>query len=413
MTFLYQISIWLYGGFMRFAALFNVKAKLWVDGRKELISRLPASITKAKKLVWFHCASLGEFEQGRPLIETIRQTNSNVKILVTFFSPSGYEIRKNYTGADHVCYLPLDTKQKSKQFINAINPDLVVFVKYEFWFNHLREIKNRQIPLYLVSAIFRKKQSFFRWYGAWYRKMLQYFTHIFVQDQNSVKLLANININNASHAGDTRFDRVVAIADQSKEVSIVEQFKNTHQLIVAGSTWEQDETLLAQYMEQCPATIKLVIAPHEIDNSHINKIEQLFNVPTARFTNTATSNLEEVKVLIIDNIGYLSSIYKYADVAYVGGAFKTGLHNVLEPAAFGVPVIFGPVYNKFSEAVGLIAAKGAFSIQNYTQLKAKFEWLFFDKNNLKQSSELAGDFVKKNCGATQVIDSKLKFHYLD
>ena len=395
------------------ASFVHPKAKLWIDGRRSLLDNIPADLQQAKKLVWFHCASLGEFEQGRPLMEQIKRSDPDVSLVLTFYSPSGYEIRKNYSGADYVCYLPLDSKRNTRRFIGIIRPSLVIFVKYEFWYNYLNEITTLNIPLYLVSAIFRENQPFFKWYGGWYRKMLLNFNHIFVQDKTSLDLLDKISIKDASLAGDTRFDRVAAIVQDSIKLEILDRFKGESKILVAGSTWLEDEELLAAYFNQSGDKLKFVIAPHEIDEDHLQKLESILKVKHIRYSRAKDLDLLEFKVLLIDNIGYLSSIYHYGDAAYIGGAFKTGLHNVLEPAAHGVPVVFGPEFKKFREAVDLLQLGGAFSITNLAQLSAVLDQFFTDVSFLNHSSEIARQYVKKNCGATQRIDLNIKSHYLD
>ncbi|MDA3779752.1 MAG: 3-deoxy-D-manno-octulosonic acid transferase, partial [Bacteroidales bacterium] len=363
MHYIYNFSIRVYFFLIKIASLFNNKAKLFVDGRKNLFNNLN-KIDSKNKLAWFHCASLGEFEQGRPLIEKLKKEHPEYKILLTFFSPSGFEIRKNYRMADYIFYLPVDTPKNAKKFVDLVKPDIVFFIKYEFWFNFLKEIKKNNIPLYVVSAIFRNKQSFFKWYGKRYRKELAAISHFFVQDDESKRLLAKININNVTVTGDTRFDRVYEISKQSKELPIINNFKNDTQVFIAGSTWKPDEEIITSYINKNHNKIKFIIAPHEIDETNIRRIENSIadNIPVVRYSNANEKDLSSVRVLIVDNIGLLSSIYKYANIAYIGGGFGKGIHNILEAACYSIPVIFGSNYYKFNEAVELVKKRGAFSI---------------------------------------------------
>lgn len=407
---LYNIGIKLYSLFIRFASLFNNKAKLWVTGRKNTV------FVRIESSIWFHFASLGEFEQGRPILEAIRNLHPEKKIAVTFFSPSGYEIRKNTPLADYVYYLPLDTAKNARNFIDTINPEIIVFTKYEYWFHFFNEANKRDIPLYIVSGIFRPGQVFFKWYGGFNRSILSLVSHFFLQDEASRQLLQGIGINNTSVSGDTRFDRVWANAQNPKVLPLIDEFKNGHKLFIAGSTWSQDEALLAKLVSEYPDW-KFIFAPHEIPGDKINALIDLLpegkaitfsqlkseaeGLKSGDFINQSlTSNLQS---LVIDNIGMLSSLYAYADIAYIGGGFGVGIHNTLEAAAFGLPVIFGPNYQKFNEARELIALKAGFSINNETELKGIVETLINDEAFYDLTSKKVFNYVKENVGATKMI----------
>jgi len=417
MTTLYNLSIYFYYIIIYAASFFNKKAKLWLDGRKNIFERLTLTLSKREgnsenkseirnpksEIIWFHCASLGEFEQGRPLIEKFRIQNLEFRILVTFFSPSGYEIRKNYSGADFIFYLPLDTPANAKKFIKIVRPALAIFIKYEFWYNYLNELHKKNIPTYLVSAIFREEQHFFKWYNSFGKNTLKNFSHIFVQNQKSFQLLENIGIKNVTISGDTRFDRVSEIVRNKKSIPLIEKFKDGKQLIVAGSTWEADEQLISDFGFSI-SDLKLIIAPHEISESRINSItHQLNNSIIIKFSEANEENIKSATILIIDNIGMLSSLYQYADIAYIGGGFGSGIHNILEATAYGIPVLFGPKYQKFNEAVELIERGGAFSINNSEELKSKINLFLSDKFVIKIASEIAKNFVSGNEGATKKI----------
>jgi 3-deoxy-D-manno-octulosonic-acid transferase len=407
---LYNIGIKLYSLFLRFASLFNNKAKLWVVGRKNPV------FVRTESSIWFHFASLGEFEQGRPILEAMRNLHPGKQVVVTFFSPSGYEIRKNTPLADYVYYLPLDTAQNAFKFIDAINPEIVIFTKYEYWFHFFNEARKRNIPLYIVSGIFRPGQVFFKWYGGFNRKILSLVSHFFLQDEASKQLLQGIGITNTSISGDTRFDRVWVNAQKTKVLPLINEFKNGHKLFIAGSTWPQDEALLAKLVSRYPDW-KFIFAPHEIPEEKINNLIDLLpegkaitfsqlkteaeGLKSGDFINQSlTSNLQS---LVIDNIGMLSSLYAYADIAYIGGGFGVGIHNTLEAAAFGLPVIFGPNYQKFNEARELIALKAGFSISNEAELKGIVETLINDKAFYNITSKKTSNYVKENVGATEMI----------
>ena len=408
MTFIYKAGIFIYSLLIRLSSLFNEKAKLFVKGRKNWKQNLSSKIDVNSKYIWFHCSSLGEFEQGRPVIEELKLQRPEYKILLTFFSPSGYEIRKNYPLADVVVYLPLDTKQNAQTFLEIVKPEKAFFVKYEFWYFYISELKRRNIPLYIVSAIFRENQQFFKnnpW-GLWYREILFKVEHLFVQNEKSGELLKSAGLSNFTVTGDTRFDRVAAIARESKKLPIVEKFKGNSLLIVAGSTWKPDEELLAAFINQS-VDIKFIIAAHEVSVANINRIHQLLKKPAISFSKVSETEIDKFDVLIIDSVGLLSSLYRYGDVAYIGGGFGVGIHNILEAATFGLPVIFGPNYKKFKEAVDLILERGAFSISNTAELRQTLNTLIEDKNERGKASEICSDYVAKNVGSTKHIINKV------
>ncbi|MFH1319987.1 MAG: glycosyltransferase N-terminal domain-containing protein [Bacteroidota bacterium] len=400
---LYDIFIFFYNLAIHIYSRFNKKAKLWVEGRKDIFKRLEAEIKPGEQIAWFHCASLGEFEQGRPVIEKFKVQCSTFKVLITFFSPSGYEIRKNYPGADYIFYLPIDTKKNAKKFISIVKPCIAVFIKYEFWYHYLDTLHKKQVPTYLISAIFRNNQHFFKWYGSLFRKLLKNFTQMFVQDEASQKLLGNIGLTNHSISGDTRFDRVYDIAQQAEEIPLIQQFSQGEKLLIAGSTWEIDEKLLIKLINMFDPDLKFIIAPHEIKEENIQRITSQVKHKTIKFSEANDENIADARVLVIDNIGMLSNLYQYGYITYIGGGFGKDIHNILEAAAFGMPVIFGPNYHKFQEAKDLIQQGGAFSINNYSELKSKVRFLLSNEYLPKIASEISRNYVKSKKGATQKI----------
>lgn len=405
---LYSISIAFYAVAIRMAALFNEKAKLFIAGRKNWEQNLISKIDPTAKYIWVHCASLGEFEQGRPLIEAIKEQFHEYKIVLTFFSPSGFEIRKNYALADVVAYLPLDTKQNALTFISFVNPEKVFFVKYEYWFNYINELHTRKIPLYLVSAIFRKEQLFFSktpW-GKWYLKMLLNIEHLFVQNEISGDLLKSVGIKNYTVSGDTRFDRVAAIAAGVKEIPPIEKFKDNSLLLVAGSTWKPDEEFLAAFINQSN-NIKFIIAPHEVSAANVSRLKQSITKPVIEYSKVKEDEIAGHQVIIIDSIGLLSSLYRYGDIAYIGGGFGVGIHNILEAATFGLPVVFGPNYRKFKEAVDLTAEGGAFTIDSQAGLNDALYKLIENETFRTSAAEISKNYVAKNVGSTAVIIKKV------
>ena len=399
---IYNFGIYFYQWLIGLVAQFNPKASLWMSGRKDWEKNLKNALRKENNVIWFHAASLGEFEQGRPLIEKIKNEHKDVFILLTFFSPSGYEIKKNYENADYVCYLPADTQQNAKKFLSIVKPKKVFFIKYEFWYNYLSEIKKRKIPLYLISGLFRSQQIFFKSYGKWFLKQLTSFSKFYLQDKKSLELLQNKGFDNAIVAGDTRFDRVIEIAEHPQNISAIKMFISENPCLVIGSSWPKDEKLLAEYIKQHP-NYKYILAPHQIDETHLKNIEEMLPNITQRYSNYIKQPQKQVSVLIIDNIGLLSSIYQYADLAYIGGAFGTGLHNILEAAVYGIPVVFGPQYSKFQEANDLIAQKAAFSISNSTELFSVLNLLFEDKQENQKIGKKAKSFIYKSQGAVDLI----------
>ena len=401
-TIFYTIFLHLYVIAIKLLAIGNPKARLWLSGRKEF-PVVSFTQNESAKTVWMHCASLGEFEQGRPVLEALKKNYPDVKIVLTFFSPSGYEVQKNYTGADDIFYLPIDNKANAAKLIKAINPSLVVWVKYEYWFYYLEELKLQGIPLLLVSGIFRPGQPFFKWYGKIWKNILPAFTHFFVQDEDSKNLLAGIGIeNNVTVTGDTRFDRVIEIAEKFEPLFLIEQFCGENKVIVAGSTWEEDETELIHYVRANPH-IKFIIAPHEIDEQNLKDVQKEF-AGSILYSDLVLNQPVTSNVLIIDNIGMLSRLYRYADITYVGGGFgDDGVHNVLEPAVYSKPVIYGPEFEKFIEAIELIAFGGGTSIASALELEKVLTEFWNDELLLKSSGESAKNYVYSNSGATKKI----------
>ena len=399
---MYNIIIYIYQLGVMFYSLFNEKVRKMWRGERDAIRVLREKVNPNEQYVWFHAASLGEFEQGRPLIEQMRQEHPEYKILLTFFSPSGYEVRKNYEGADIVCYLPLDTITNARKFLRAVRPVMAFFIKYEFWYNYLHILKHRNVPVYSVSSIFRPEQVFFKWYGRRYGKVLNCFTHFFVQNEESKKLLSSIGIDCVTVSGDTRFDRVLGVKKASKALPIVESFVGDKWAFVAGSSWLPDEEIFIKYFNE-HKDWKLVIAPHVIDESHLTQILALLDRKTVRYTQTTPEEAAEADCLIIDCYGLLSSIYRYGDVSYVGGGFGVGIHNVLEAAVWNIPVIFGPNNKRFQEAQGLLRAEGGFEIQNYSDFEAVMNRFIADNDHLKASGNIAGELVQGHFGASEII----------
>lgn len=403
MLWLYNIGITLYGMLIYLVSFFNPKARLFIKGRKNIFETIAKQIDPSKRRVWFHFASLGEFEQGRPVLEKLKNDYPELQIVVTFFSPSGYEIRKNYALAEGVFYLPLDTKRNAARLISLLKPEVAIFTKYEFWYHYFKTLHEQHIPLLLISGIFRPEQIFFKWYGNFNRRILSFVTHYFVQNAQSVSLLKGLNINSVSLSGDTRFDRVAENAAAPKQLPLIEKFCAGSKVFIAGSTWPQDEQLIAALFNQYPDW-KFIIAPHETDAAHINQLLKL--IPQAvRYTTLNAQNTGTAQqVLLIDNIGILSSVYQYGIVAYIGGGFGTGIHNTLEAAAFGLPVIFGPEYHKFQEAKDLLELNAAVSIRSEAELSAAFEKL--QKDSI--AGNTAKDYVLAKTGSTKQIINYLQ-----
>ncbi|MGQ9620121.1 MAG: 3-deoxy-D-manno-octulosonic acid transferase [Bacteroidales bacterium] len=402
MNFIYSLIIRIYTCVIYIASLFNSKARLWIEGRRRWQLKLASGTMDFKKTIWIHCASLGEFEQGRPLIEKIKKEMPDFRILLSFFSPSGYEIRKNYPLADYICYLPADTPENSRLFIETVNPEIALFIKYEFWNNYISELHRKDIPVYLVSGIFRKNQYFFKWYGRYFLGILKKFQHIFLQDEESSILLHRAGIENYTVTGDTRFDRVAKIAGSSKRIPVIEKFINGEKVLLAGSSWQKDEEIIADYINNYPARMKWIFAPHEPEQSNIERIERLFKTECVRFSQFSDKKIS-ARVLIIDCIGLLSSAYRYAYIAEVGGGFGKGIHNILEPACWGVPVLFGPNYGKFREAISLINTKGAFCFNNYKEFETILDELISNSALYESASKTALKYITENTGATKKI----------
>ena len=403
MNFLYDISLILLRLGLGLIALFNKKINLFLSGRASTFERLEKVIDKGDRTLWFHCASLGEFEQGRPVIEALSDRKPGYKVVLTFFSPSGYEVQKDYAYADVVVYLPLDTKKNVRKFLDIVQPSLAVFVKYEFWPNLLREIRSRQIPAYLISGVFRQDQVFFKGYGGWMRKALKAFTHFFVQNQESVSLLNGIGIQNVTLSGDTRFDRVQAILDQDNTLGFMDKLTSGKTCIVAGSTWPRDEELLIGFInDQKPGDVVYIIAPHQMDPERMRNLKRKIKKRSMLFSEGTPG--EEVEVFIIDTIGLLTKIYSYASIAYVGGGFdRDGVHNVLEPAVFGVPVLIGPIFDKYAEAVELVERKGCLVTQNTPEFGKVLTSVLEDPDYREKTGNICSKYILESTGATQLI----------
>jgi 3-deoxy-D-manno-octulosonic-acid transferase len=404
MLFLYNIVIQITGSVLHFIALFNSKIKLFVDGRKLVFSTLELKIKPSDKTIWFHAASLGEYEQGLPVIEKIKEEYPLHKIVITFFSPSGYEVRKNNTIADATVYLPLDSKKNAQRFLDLIHPEMVFFIKYEYWLNYLNELHKKNTPTYLISGIFREKQMFFKWYGGFYRKALATFTYFFVQNEGSKRLLQQLGITNVTVSGDTRFDRVAAILEKDTTLDYISKFKNDTLTVVVGSSWPKDEALLLDFINTNTLNIKFIIAPHNIKSEQIEQLKNSITKKTVLYSQRQGKNLADFDVFIIDTIGLLTKIYSYADIAFVGGGFgKTGVHNLLEPATFGVPIVIGPNYSNFAEAIALVNMGGCVSVSNKTELNSAFKDLIVDPNFRNEKGHICSTFVQMNKGATNII----------
>ncbi len=401
---MYSLGIYLLAGLARIVALFNPKVGAFVSGRKEIFAKLSSAFqSEHAPVAWFHCASLGEFEQARPIMEGFKTNFPRHKILLTFFSPSGYEIRKDFPGADYIYYLPWDTPKNAKLFIHISKPQIAFFVKYEFWHNYVNELHLQNIPTLSVSSIFREEQIFFKFYGSFFRSILHRFNHFFVQNKSSLQLLQSIGIDRATVAGDTRFDRVSQVIKQTREIPIANEFKSGENLFVIGSCWPEDMELLAPYINASAGKLKFIIAPHEIKDSFLKDIENSLNVKTIRYSK-ANGNLATHNVLLIDNVGMLSSLYRYGEFAFVGGGFGKGLHNILEAASYGIPIFFGNKnYQKFQEAKDLIMRGGAFEVNDYADFKKKYESLINRPENYLLACEVTRSYVEENTGATEKI----------
>ena len=406
MRLLYTIGIWFFGIGIRMAALFNEKARLWVRGRKDLFSKLEQTFAGKQSPVWVHCASLGEYEQAKPLIEKIKQEQPETKILTTFFSPSGYAQAIKKPLADYNFYLPLDLPRNARKFLDIVQPTAAIFVKYEFWCNFMRQLHKNGIPFYYISAIFRENQHFFKPFGRWFAKQLQQATHFFVQTEKSKELLESVGIKQVTVCGDTRFDRVSTIAAKVQPYPFMETFRQNKKVIVAGSTWGPDEELLAQLLQAFPE-YKLVVAPHEITRKE--EVKNTFSAyRTTLYSSMKEEQLTDSQVLVVDTIGILSRLYQYSTLSYIGGAFKTGLHNILEAAVYGKPIFFGPHYDHFNEAVNLVEQKGAFSISSAEEMKeimTKFEQ---NPEYYTQTCDICQHYVAQNAGAADLIYNQIE-----
>src|SRR5690606_18461421 len=402
MRFLYQTVIFLSALLLPIPRFFNKKMRLFIDGRKQTFSILRQKTDRSQKYIWLHVASLGEYEQGLPVMEALKKRHPDYKIVLTFFSPSGYEIRKNNKIADITIYLPLDTKPNVKRFLDLVQPEMVFFIKYEFWPNYLNELKKRNISTYLVAGIFRKDQLFFKGYGGFYRKALTAFHHFFVQNEASNILLKSIGFENVTVHGDTRFDRVAEIVERVKPLDFIEKFKNHTTTIVIGSSWIDDENIYLPYLNNSK-NIKFIIAPHNIKEEDLNRLKQKINKKVVRYSNYNPDDLSTADVFIIDTIGILTQVYAYADIAYVGGAFRTGLHNILEPVTYGVPVVIGPKYEKFQEANDLVSLGSCLVVNNIEELSNTFNELIKNTSLRKNLGSKNKDFVLKNKNATKIV----------
>jgi 3-deoxy-D-manno-octulosonic-acid transferase len=404
LKFIYNLTLHLAQVGYWIISLFNLKADLFISGRKDIFKKLEEQFSKNKApVIWVHCASLGEFEQGRPIIEKLKAEYPNHKIFLTFFSPSGYEVRKNYNQADFVFYLPWDTQKNAQQFISIVKPCVVIFIKYEFWHNYTAQLKKKNIPLLSVASIFRDEQLFFKSYGGFYRNILLNFNYFFVQNDESVKLLNSVGIKNCVKAGDTRFDRVYEMVKKNEGISVVEQFKGSEKIMVIGSCWSEDLDVLIPFINEHDYHLKFIIAPHEVTGAFIQEIENGINAETVRYSKVSTKNIEECRVLIIDNVGMLGKLYKYGEFAYVGGAFGKGLHNILEAACYGIPIFFGNKnFKKFQEAVDLINRGGAFDVSDYRDLKTKYE-MVNEPQSFLLACEVTRSYVEENLGATEKV----------
>lgn len=404
---MYSLLIHFYAFIVALISPFHRKARRMRLGQWKTNACLRDKIDPEAQYIWFHAASLGEFEQGRPMMEKIRKEHPEYKILLTFFSPSGYEVRKNYNGADVICYLPFDTPYRVRKFLQLARPRMAIFIKYEFWGNYLHELKKRDIPVYIISAIFRPDQLFFQWYGKPYRQMLHCFDHLFVQDDRSKELLAEYGIRNVTVTGDTRFDRVLDVRGMARELPLVEKFIRSNRsektvTLVAGSSWPEDEAIFIPYFHQHPE-MKLIIAPHEIHREHLVHIESMLKRPSIRLSEAHEEDLATKDCLIIDSFGLLSSIYRYGEIAYIGGGFGAGIHNTLEAAVYGIPVLFGPKYHKFKEAKDLIAVGGGVSVADAGAFARQMDEWLTKGAALEAAGKAAGDFVNQHAGATEMI----------
>ena len=420
MLFLYNLIVHMAGFFLKIASVFSPKIKLFVYGRKHVFDTLKTKLNDNDKIIWFHAASLGEYEQGLPVIEKIKEQFPNHKIVITFFSPSGYEVRKNNSVADVTVYLPLDTKSNAKKFLKIVRPEMAFFIKYEYWPNYLNQLKKQQIKTYLISGIFRKNQSFFKLYGGFYRNILKNFDYFFVQNESSKNLLLSIGFSNVKISGDTRFDRVVSILERDNSLDFIEKFKKnsstalgTTKLIVIGSSWTKDENLFINYINESK-NLKFIIAPHNIDRKFIQEFNSKISKKIVLFSEKDGKNLEDFDVFIIDTIGILTKIYSYADLAYVGGGFgNPGVHNLLEPATFGIPIVVGTNYSHFAEATALVNLGGCISISNEKQLRKTLNNLIQNEDVRLEKGHICSTFVQMNKGAAEIVLKNISSNFIN
>lgn len=399
MQLLYRFGVQCYGILLRLAAAYHPKARLWVAGRRGWQERIKNRLSVDRPTVWFHTASLGEFEQGRPIMEAFREKHPKYQILVTFFSPSGYEVRKNYKGVDHLDYLPLDSVQNARAFLDLVRPTVAVFVKYEFWFDYLATLHQRKIPILYLAASFRPSQHFFQWYGGWFRKQLEQIEHFLVQTEESITLLKQVGIGQASVSGDPRYDRVYQTAQAMEPLDGFESFVEGHQVLILGSSWPEEEALLMMW--ERPADWKVVVAPHEINEERIATLEKALEGSVVRYFQSSPQEIAAADILILDGVGLLARAYRYGNLALVGGAFSKGLHNILEPATFGLPVIFGPKFKRYPEAGQLIARGGGFSVSDSETFNKQMDALITNQVAFQKAGDAAKDFIYSNRGATE------------
>ena len=408
MLYLYNLIIQFASFLLKITAFINPKIKLFVNGRKDVFKILQEKINFDDKTIWFHAASLGEYEQGLPVIEEIKKKYLNHKIIITFFSPSGYEVRKNNSVADITVYLPMDTRKNAKKFLKLVHPEMVFFIKYEYWPNYLNELQKHKTPTYLISGIFRKNQVFFKWYGSFYKKALKSFTYFFVQNENSKELLVKIGITNVAVSGDTRFDRVAAILEKDNSLDFISEFKNNTLTLVVGSSWPKDEALLVEFINRTTEKVKFIIAPHNIKVEQIQELKNSISKKVILFSELPNEKLSDFDVFIIDTVGILTKIYSYADIAYVGGGFgNPGVHNILEPATFGIPIITGPNYTHFAEATALVNLGGCQTVSNIEELSVLLTNLINNAVIREEKGHICFTFVKMNKGATSIIMNKI------
>jgi len=410
MNIIYNLFVSFYGLGISAVSNFNPKAKQWKTGRKNWKKKMKQAVSPDDRVIWMHCSSLGEFEQGRPVLERVRKEFPDHKIVLSFFSPSGYEVRKNYEGADYIFYLPLDTRRNAKSIIKILHPEILILVKYEYWYNLLKKLIKKHIPVIVISAVIKENNLFIRSWGSWFRKRIAKITHFFVQEGDSKDLLNSIGIEQVTISGDTRFDRVREIKESDPKLEFIERFKNSSKLIVAGSTWPEDEEILVNFInEKLPDDWKVIFAPHNIDEKQIKSLSEKLNKNVAIYTKSNEGQIENSQILIVDTIGILTKIYAYADISYIGGGFtKTGVHNTLEPAVFGVPIIFGPNYENYFEAIDLIQTEGAQRFKDQHDFNAKMEKLIANEQERIRRGNAAANYIRQKPNSSNLIMDYLK-----